>query len=229
MGLVSSAGLPIIGYSLPIWMVHNTPTLPGATTIYPRYNNSTANTFTFTSSEDYAPAAAIGGGNNAYADFAFQVNPGNASWYNQVWDNNVGRRIGTATALGDLTRVSLYANIDVGNAPHPGERYASTFLAILNNSPGAYHQFQTTGDPTPNYSQPRTFLDNNAMARFEISGQNYAAGAYNSWRCLCHWQVWASANTTILRIINLGGLSDARSMIVIRGLCLIMHAKTGAS
>ena len=136
MGLISSADLPIIGYSLPIWLVHNTPTLPGPTTIYPRYNDSTANTFTFTSSGDYAPAAAIGGGNNAYADFAFQVYPGNGGWYNQVWDNNVGRRSGTGTAIGDLARVSLYANIDVGNAPHPGERYASTFLAILTNSIG---------------------------------------------------------------------------------------------
>ena len=119
MGLISSADLPIIGYSLPIWLVHNTPTLPGPTTIYPRYNDSTANTFTFTSSGDYAPAAAIGGGNNAYADFAFQVYPGNGGWYND--------------------------------------------------------------------------------------------------------------NKTLLRIINLGGLSDSRSMIVIRGLCLIMHAKTGIS
>lgn len=227
MPVRSSANLPIDSFSLNLWLVNNsTPSTP--VTLYPRWRDSTANSFTFQNAGDYAPSAAAGG--NAYADIPFSTYPGNGQWYNDVYDNQVGRRSGTASSLTDVYRTSLYANIDVGQSPHPGGDYSNTRLAILYNGIGAYHSWITTGSPTPNYNEPRVLCDSKpGFENFRISGQNYASGGYNSWRCLFHYWSWAPVNCSHLRIINLGGNDDTRSMIVIRGLVLIMHGRTGVS
>lgn len=229
MGILSSAGLQIDSVTLPIFLQERTAPIAGAVTILPRYNNATANTFTFSTSGDYAPTAA--GGGDAWYDFPFSCYPGQTGWYSDVYDNLAGRRSGQGNSFGDVGRCSLWINLSVGDNPHPSPSdYASTRLAILQDSPGAYHQFQTTNSPTPNYSEPRCFMDNvAAFQNFRVSGQEYGAGAYHSWRCLAHYQGYNTANATRIRIINLGGLTDDRSKITVRGLVLLVHGRTGVS
>lgn len=229
MPILSSAGLPIDATTLPIFLQERTNPIGGTITIYPRYNNATANTFTFTAAGDYAPSAAAGG--NAYYDFIYSCYPGHVQWYSEVFDNLAGRRSGSGSSFNDLSRYSLWINLSVGDSPHPSPSdYSSTRLAILQDSPGSYHSFQTTNSPTPNYSEPRCFMENvAAFQNFRVAGQEYGSGAYHSWRCLAHYQTATFANTTTIRIINLGGLDDGRSVIRIRGLLLLAHGRTGVS
>jgi len=229
MPILSSAGLPILGVTLPIFLQENTNPIAGAIAIKPRYNDSTADTFTFTVSGDYAPAAATGG--NAYYDFPYSCYPNQSGWYSDVYDNLAGRRSGMGSSFGDLNRISLWINLSVGDSPHPSPTdYSSTRLAILQNSVGDYHSLQSTSNPTPNYSEPRCFLNNvAAFQNFRVSGQEYSGGAYHAWRCLAHWQTFNFGSSTFIRIISLGGFADSRSTIRIRGLVLLVHGKTGVS
>lgn len=230
MGVRSSANLPIDGFTIPATFVQTNSTI-SPVTIYPRYNTSTADSFVFDSADDYAPAAATGGGTNAYYDFAFPMYTGLSPWYNDVYDNYAGRRNGGSNAISDVQRVSLWVNMDVGTSPHPSPYDdSSTRLAILMNAVGANHWYQTTASPTPNYSEPRCFCNNvTAFQNFRVTGQNYSNGAYNSWRCLAHFQNLGSSSTTTLRIINIGGKEDNKSLIVIRAMVLLMHGRTGVS
>jgi len=229
MPILSSAGLPIDGVTLPIFLQERTNPIAGTITIKPRYNDSTANNFTFSAAGDYEPTAATGG--DAWYDFPFSCYPGHSQWYSEVYDNLAGRRSGSGSSFADLQRNSLWINLSVGDDPHPSPSdYSSTRLAILEDNPGNYHQFQTTSNPTPNYSEPRCFMGNvAAFQNFRVSGQEYSDGAYHSWRCLAHWQVYAPGSVTRIRIINLGGLADSRSTIRIRGLVLLQHGRTGVS
>lgn len=226
MGIRSSANLPIDAFTIPIWMVQN-HSIVSPITLYPRWRDSTADTFAFSSAGDYTPAAAAGG--NAYVDISFTSYPGISPWYSDVYDSLVGRRSGTGNSLNDVTRTSLWVNMDVGDAPHPSPSdYASTRLAILINQAGAYHSLITTNSPTPNYSEPRLLCDSTAFQNFRVSGQNYS-GNYHSWRCLFHYQPWQSNGVQHIRLINLGGKPDSQSLIVIRAMVLLMHGRTGVS
>lgn len=227
MGVLSSSGLPIQSTNLQVNLVQHSSTVVGTITLNPRWNDSTADSFSFSSSGDYAPAAA--GGGNAYYDIDLPMFTHTTNWYNYTHDSNVGRRLNSsATAISDINRASIWAQLGVGDNPHPGYDYSYTRLAILKNHPGAYHQYQTTGVPTPNYSEPRTLRDGDlSFANFKVSGQYYASGAYGGWYCLANYISNICNTATTIRIINLGGNTDARSRLRIIDLVMILHGRLG--
>lgn len=228
--IVSQSGLPLGFMQIPIPIVQHSATNVGTITINPRYNDSTAHTSLFNSSDDYAPTAA--GGGNAYVDISLPMFPHHGSWMNKVHDSNYGRRTGTGTAIDDIGRVSLWAQIGVGDSPHPGEDYSYAHIAMLHNQAGAYHSYITTGAPTPNYAEPRTLDGNNSLntfANLKVSGQYYAGGAYGGWYCLANYSPGLFGSSDTLRIINWGGNTDARSRIRIVDMVYILHGKLGTS
>lgn len=229
--IVSSSGLPLGFMQIPIPIVQHSATNIGTITINPRWNDSTAHTKLFNSSGDYAPGAAAGG--NAYVDISLPMFPHHDSWYNKVHDSNNGRRAGTGTAISDIGRVSLWAQLGVGDSPHPGDNYAYTHVAMLMNQAGAYHSYITTGAPTPNYSEPRTLGGGanslESFANFKVSGQYYGGGTYGGWYCLANYSPGLFGSSDTLRIINLGGNTDARSRLRIIDMVYILHGKLGTS
>ena len=202
----------------------------GTITVNPRYNNSTADTKLFDSAGDYAPSAAAGG--NAYVDITLPMFPHHSTWYNNTHDTNSGRRTNAGTAIGDIGKVSLWAQLGIGDSPHPGYDYSYTRVAMLTNGAGAYNAFQTTNSPSPNYAEPRT-LDGanslNTFANLHLSGQYYAGGAYGGWYCLANHTNGLFGNSDMIRIINLGGNTDARSRLRIIDLVYIIHGKLGTT
>jgi hypothetical protein len=231
MAILSSSGLPIQYMQIQIPIVEHAATTVGSITINPRYNNSTADTKIFNSAGDYAPSAAAGGA--AYVDLSLPMFPHHGTWYNNTHDSNSGRRNGNSgTAIGDIGRVSLWAQLGVGDHPHPGYDYSYTRLAMLKNAAGANHQFIRTGSVTPDYTEPRT-LDNsnslNSFANFKVSGQFYAGGAYGGWYCLANHVSGLFDSSDTIRIINLGGSSDDRSRLRIVDLVYIIHGKLGTT
>ena len=229
MGVLSSAGLPMGFMQIPIPIVQHSANNVGTITINPRYNDSTADTKLFTSSGDYTPTAASGG--SAYVDIALPMFPHHSSWYNYTHDSNYGRRNNNGTAISDISRVSLWAQLGVGDSPHPGYDYSYTRVAMLCNAAGAYHSFIETGSPTPNYGEPRTLggYGLNSFANFKVSGQFYAGGAYGGWYCLANHVGGLFQNSDTLRIINLGGNTDARSRLRVINLVYIIHGKLGST
>jgi hypothetical protein len=230
MAILSSSGLPIGFMQIPIPIVQHASTTIGTITLNPRYNDSTADTKLFDSAGDYAPGAAAGGG--AYVDLTLPMFPHHGTWYNNTHDSNYGRRNGNAgTAIGDIGRVSLWAQLGVGDSPHPGFDYSYTRVAMLRNAAGAYHSFITTGSPSPNYNEPRTLggTSLNTFANFKVSGQYYAGGAYGGWYCLANHVGGLFESSDTLRIINLGGNTDARSRLRIIDLVYIIHGKLGTT
>jgi hypothetical protein len=231
MGVLSSSGLPIGFMQIQIPIVQHASTTVGTVSLNPRYNNSTADTKLFDSAGDYAPSAAAGG--NAYVDLALPMFPHHGTWYNNTHDSNSGRRNGNAgTAIGDISRVSLWAQLGVGDSPHPGFNYSYAHIAMLHNSAGAYHSYQTTNSPSPNYSEPRTLDGSNSLnsfANFRVSGQFYAGGAYGGWYCLANHVGGLFANSDTIRIINLGGNTDERSRLRIIDLVYIIHGRLGST
>ena len=215
---------------IPIPIVQHGSATIGTITLNPRWNDTNADNFTFDSSDDYAPTAAAGG--SAYVDLVLPMFPHHTSWYNYTHDSNLGRRDNNGTAISDIARVSLWAQLGVGDSPHPGVGYSYTRLAMLKNAAGAYHSFIRTGSPTPNYTEPRT-LDNgnsiNSFANFKVSGQYYAGGAYGGWYCLANHVGGLFESSDTLRIINLGGNTDARSRLRIIDLVYIIHGKLGTT
>ncbi len=231
MGIISSSGLPIGFMQIQIPIVEHAATTVGTITLNPRYNDSTADTKLFNSSGDYAPGAAAGG--NAYVDLALPMFPHHGTWYNNTHDSNSGRRNGNAgTAIGDIGRVSLWAQLGVGDSPHPGFDYSYTRVAMLRNAAGAYHSFIRTGSPTPDYTEPRTLDGSNSLntfANFKVSGQFYAGGAYGGWYCLANHVSGLFESSDTIRIINLGGNTDARSRLRIIDLVYIIHGRLGTT
>jgi hypothetical protein len=229
--LLSSSGLPLGFMHIPIPIVQHSATNIGTITINPRWNDSTAQTKLFDSSVDYAPGAAAGG--NAYVDISLPMFPHHDSWMNKVHDSNYGRRTGTGTAISDVGRVSLWAQLGVGDSPHPGEDYAYTHVAMLMNQAGAYHSYITTGSPTPNYAEPRTLGGGGnslgSFANFKVSGQYYGGGTYGGWYCLANYSPGLFGSSDTLRVINLGGNTDARSRLRIVDMVYIIHGKLGTS
>lgn len=229
MGILSSSGLPIEYMQIQIPLVQHGSTTVGTITVNPRYNDSTAHTALFDSSDDYAPSAA--GGGNAYVDITLPMFPHHSTWYNKTHDNNYGRRTNAGTAIGDIGRVSLWAQLGVGDSPHPGEDYSYAHIAMLANQAGAYHAYQTTNSPSPNYSEPRTLGGTglNSFANFKVSGQYYGGGAYGGWYCLANHAGGLFGSSDNLRIINWGGNTDARSRLRIIDLVYIIHGRLGAT
>lgn len=227
MAVRGSNSLPRGFMGLQVNLVQHAATQVGTITIDPRYNDSTADSFSFSNSGDYAPAAASGNG-NAYYDLELPMFTHSVEWYNNTHDTNVGRRADSTTAISDLNRVSIWAQLGVGDSPHPGYNYSYTHLAILKNHPGAYHQYQTTGSPTPNYAEPRTLRDGDLdFANFRVSGQYYGGGAYGGWYCLANYVSSICNTATNIRIINLGGNTDARSRLRIIDLVFLIHGQMG--
>lgn len=231
MAILASSGLPIEGMQLQINLVEHGTTQVGTVTIDPRWNDSTAESFTFSNSGDYAPTAASG--NQAWYDFTLPMYGHRGSWYNHTHDTNYGRRDSSSTAISDIARASLWAQLGVGDSPHPGYQYSHTRLAILTNAAGAYHALQTTDSPTPNYAEPRTIGGGvntiGSFANFRISGQYYAGGAYGGWYCLANYYGLSIDTSHFIRIINLGGNTDARSRLRVVNLVYILHGKLGAT
>jgi hypothetical protein len=231
MAILSSSGLPIGFMQIPIPIVQHGAVNVGTITLNPRYNNSTADTKLFNSGGDYVPGAAAGG--NAYVDLILPMFPHHGTWYNNTHDSNSGRRSGNAgTAIGDIGKVSLWAQLGVGDSPHPGFNYSYAHLAMLHNAAGAYHSFIRTGAPTPDYTEPRTLDGGNSLgsfANFRVSGQYYAGGAYGGWYCLANHVNGLFGNSDTLRIINLGGNTDERSRLRIIDLVYILHGKLGTT
>jgi hypothetical protein len=230
MAILSSSSLPIGFMQIPIPIVQHASATIGTITLNPRYNDSTADTKLFSSAGDYTPAAA--GGGSAYVDISLPMFPHHSTWYNNLHDTNSGRRSNAGTAIGDLGKVSLWAQLGVGDSPHPGYNYSYAHVAMLTNGAGAYNAFQTTNSPSPNYAEPRT-LDGanslNTFANFRVSGQYYAGGAYGGWYCLANYTNGLFGNSDMIRIINLGGNTDARSRLRIIDLVYILHGKLGTT
>jgi len=231
MAILSSISSPIELMHIQIPIVQHAATTVGTITLNPRYNDSTADTKLFTSAGDYTPTAA--GGGNAYVDLTIPMFPHHSTWYNNTHDSNFGRRNGNSgTAIGDIGKVSLWAQLGVGDSPHPGGDYSYTRLAMLGTQAGSYHAFQTTNSPTPDYAEPRTLGGGTGLgsfANFRISGQYYAGGAYGGWYCLANYTNGLFGSTDTLRIINLGGNTDARSKLRIIDLVYIIHGKLGTT
>ena len=231
MGITSSANLPIQYMQIPIPLVQHAATTVGTIIVNPRYNDSTADTKLFSSAGDYTPSAAAGG--NAYVDITLPMFPHHSNWYNNTHDTSAGRRNGTsATAISDIGKVSLWAQLGVGDNPHPGYDYSYTRLAMLTNQAGAYNAFQTTNSPSPNYAEPRTLDGSNSLntfANFKISGQFYAGGMYGGWYCLANHVNGLFGSSDMIRIINLDGNTDARSRLRIIDLVYIIHGRLGAT
>lgn len=245
MALKRTTGLSDYNYSIQCNLTtRSTATSQsGVVTVYPRYNTSTADTFTFSSSGDYAPTAAAGG--DAFIDFTFDLHNISLgqSWFNQLYTStDFGRRpsgdAGGQHNFTDWVRLSLWGDIGIGDSPHPGYGVASTRIAILQNAHGAYFSLQTTGSPPVNYSDPRTLFDNrttNSPDRYftslRIGGQAYGTQGlnYNQWHCLAEGVNYSSANATYIRLINLGGKADTYSKIHIKSLVLVATCRAGYS
>jgi hypothetical protein len=226
MAVRGSNSLPREFMGLQVNLVQHVATRVGTITLDPRYNDSTADNFSFSTSGDYAPSSASGG-NPAYVDLDLSMFTHSVNWYNHTHDTNVGRRNGSDNAISDLNRVSIWAQLGVGDSPHPGYNYSYTHMAILKNHPGAHHQYVTSG-PTPNYSEPRTLRDGDLnFANFRVSGQYYGDGAYGGWYCLANYVSNICITATNIRIINLGGNTDARSRLRIIDLVFLIHGQMG--
>jgi hypothetical protein len=231
MSVLTSAGKPKYDFSIQIDLTSTVATFSptGSSTVYinPRYTNqSTADAFTWSSSGDYAPAAAAGG--NAYYDFWCAHTPAQGNWYNYTYDTNAGRRGSSGspdngTPISDRGRASLWADISVANAPHPGVGVAQTNLAIIMGGYGAYN-FWDYGGPPSDPSSPRVLFDDSGFRNFKISGQNYGNIQYNQWFCLGHYQNSGMNNVRTIRVINIGG-----QVIGIKSLILLLHGVGGMS
>ncbi|WDE02074.1 hypothetical protein [Thalassomonas actiniarum] len=173
--------------------------------IPPRFSTlEEAEAFSFNAAEDYAPQN--GEGTESYYADIYSKTPGATNWYSEP---------GPTQFTG---RKSVYANISVGTAPHPSPKPVNR-IAVLMNSIGSHHRWITTGDPTPNYAQPRTFMNQSINANREIKGQSYGVTNYDDLMAF-HENEAAGfpVGFSTVRVINLGPYP-----IQIKGFWLIHH------
>lgn len=204
--------------------------------IMPRYtDSSTAHSKTFSASGDYADSSNHNSSGSGWSyDFKVDMNSSGGAWYNYTYDTNSGRRGSSSTpshgtSLNDFgSYVSLYADIAVGDGPHPGVGTNYAHIALIHNAAGAYFQYQYTSPPPVNYTHARTWPDT-GHHNIKIAGQNYGSHAYRQWFCLADMQSWAANNMNTLRIINWGGGASSKSRIEIHGIKLLIHGMTGAN
>jgi len=204
--------------------------------VLPRYtDNSTAASKTFTSAGDYAdPTNHNSSGQGWSYDFKmgdFAVAPG--GWYNYTYNTGSGRR-GASSAPSNGTplnehgnRVSLFLELHVGDAPHPGVGTNYAHISLLQDGFGAHHAYQFSGAQV-NYSQPRTVFDySTENQNIKISGQNYGPSYYSQIFCLASFQNYSAANVKTIRMINHGGGPNGKSKVTVAGGCFLMHGHGG--
>lgn len=193
-------------------------------------DGSSAESFTFSQSSDYT----ANGNSSSYVDLNL-VLPANLGWYTRVHGaagisnnlNHPGDNSSGADAAQLMTgfrAFSIWMDVRVGTAPHPGYGYAKTCFAMLRNANGDHQgsQFYAAPGNTPNYSSPRTFCAGGE--RIKISGDNYGGGNYRGWACIAsQHNASLQFNATTLRIINLGLHGQSRSQIQIQGLKILYH------
>tara|TARA_Y100000004_G_C8841440_1_gene380689 strand:+ start:115 stop:858 length:744 start_codon:yes stop_codon:yes gene_type:complete len=208
-------------------------------TIMPRYTSgTTASTKTFSASSDYSDSSNhnVSGSGWSY-DFKMDemcIAPG--GWYNYTYDTNSGRRGSSSspnngTMLNDHGNcMSLYMEIHVGNAPHPGVGNAYAHIALIINQFGAYHQYHH-GGPSAVYTTPRTLFDahTGAATNTKISGQNYGTQHYRQIFSLGEMQNASQAGCDTLRFINWGGGASSVSQCVVTGGQFIIHGRGGSN
>jgi hypothetical protein len=113
----------------------------------------------------------------------------------------------------------VYACIAVGDNPHPSPK-PETRIALLNNRPGAYHNWVTTGNPTPNYKEPRLMGGQPINANRLIKGQSYAITNYDDLMALHQNEKYYFELSDSIRIINLGP-----NVIHIKGFWIVYHGE----
>ncbi len=168
-------------------------------TIEPRFGTlQEATDFQFNAVEDYAP-------DDNYLDINSRI-PGQMVWFSEPEPTQFPRK------------VSVYANISVGELAHPSPKPVNR-IAILHNRIGAHHRWITTGDPEPNYAQPRLFMGKDELGNLEIKGQSWSITNYDDMIAIAENE---NHNLTVgfsqVRIINLGPLP-----IHIKGFWIIHH------
>ncbi len=170
-------------------------------TLQPRFASlQNAIDFSFSAAEDYAPEG-------SYLDLALTM-PGQQNWWSEPKSGQFTRK------------VSVYANIAVGGAPHPNPKPV-TRIAMLHNVIGAHQQLMTNPSYTPDYSKPRLFLGKAEMESFEIKGQSWGITNYDDLVALVENELSNfSMGTSMIRIINLGNVP-----IHVKGFWIIHHAE----
>jgi hypothetical protein len=124
--------------------------------------------------------------------------------------------------------VSLYANIAVGtrhggqeDPANLGKYGAQTRIALLANSIGSHHQLVTTGNPTPNYREPRYFLNDAKYRSLNLHGQNWGTTNFNDLFALAENVAMPRIfGNTYIRLINLGN-----QPIWIKGAWFVYHGE----
>lgn len=238
MAILTFAGKKLRDFSIQVPVLdqsNNVVGLHNRVTLVPRYTDgSTAHTKTFTASDDYADSSYHNSSGSGWS-YDFKINwPINGGvWYNYTYDTNSGRR-GSAnspsnsTALNDYgTYLSLYLDLAIGQAPHPGVGSSYAHITMLSNQHGAHHQF-ILGGPVADYTLPNLFPSGTSH-NTKVSGQNYGNHQYRQWFCWCDTVSEARANADILRIINWGGGTAASSQVQVAGIGLILHGMGGAN
>ena len=238
MALLTSTGKRLRDFSIQVPVLDQSNNLVGLhnrVTLVPRYTDaSTAHTKTFTASGDYADSSYHNSSGSGWS-YDFKINwPINGGYlYNYTYDTYDGRRgsansPSTATALNDYgTYISLYLDLAIGLAPHPGVGVSYAHMAMLVNAHGAYNHYNL-GGPSPDYTSPNAF-PSAGVHNVKVSGQNYGAHQYRQWFCWCDTISSARSNSDILRIINWGGSSAYYSQVQVAGIGLILHGMGGAN
>ena len=171
----------------------------GYITLAPRFGSiEEATSFEFNSADDYVPTG-------CYTDIANTV-PATPNWFSEPVSTQF------------TGRLSVYANISIGSAPHPSPKPV-TRIALLHNSIGAHHGWITTGSPTPNYRDPRLFMGKGRHENLEIKGQSYGVSNYDDLVSLAENETHnVSIGFSHVRLINLGPYP-----IHIKGFWMIYH------
>jgi len=238
MAILTSVGKKLRDFQIQVPVLDQSNNLVGLhnrVTLVPRYTNaSTAHTKTFTTSGDYADSSYHNTSGSGWS-YDFKINwpiapEGN---YNYTYDTSSGRRgsansPSNATALNDYgSYLSLYLDLAIGQAPHPGIGVGYAHMAMLVNSHGAYNSFQL-GGPAADYANPNVF-PSGAPHNVKVSGQNYSSHFYRQWFCWCDTINESRGNCDTLRIINWGGSSAAYSQVQVAGIGFIIHGMGGAN
>lgn len=125
-------------------------------------------------------------------------------------------------------KVSLYANIAVSprhsgqeDPDNLGKYGGQSRVSLLWNAIEAYHQWVTTANSVPNYTQPRYFLDNAKFKSLNLHGQNWGVTNYNDLFALAENVPMPRlyGNSTI-RLINLGN-----QPIWVKGMWMVYHGE----
>jgi len=210
MALRSYTGKQQLGFAVEDCFLQLSAPASGYTTLEPRFSTDPGRSWRFTTSGDYSPGTA-GGSGTSYADFTL-TRAGQQAWFSRVasgeTDNMPNGNQGDlyeTSFQNNANMISFYANIHVGDAPHPYSNPPTTRIAILQNYFGAYHQFQTTGSPTPNYSEPRVWNNEQRFQNYAIRGQSWGITNYDDYLELSKGADFGMGiGVAYIRIINLG-------------------------